>query len=135
MKLLLQLFILLLSISAFADGGGDGTLPVIKSINVKFINGSLVTLPKDITIKVDIALKLMESVTKELEVLAINLEQKITLKNIDGALDIKVKSNKLINTEIPFQQMQKQIRSNELYNEVDLLSGLISQQVTVTYLK
>ncbi len=89
--LLISLIILVSFSSAYAEPG-DGTLPVIRSVEIEFIDGNLSRLPTTVVIDLNVVLKKNQFIRKKIKFPSIHIVQVLKLSNIDGKLQICISS-------------------------------------------
>lgn len=131
-KLILLTFILLSSV-VFAGPGGDGTLPVIRSVEVSFVDGNLPRLPDTINLELNVLLKKNEEVIKKIDLKQLALKQNLKLKNINGELKIEVAS-KAQTTQDIIKSLLQQVESNIHFNELLLPDqSKLTQSIKVNF--
>jgi hypothetical protein len=121
---------LLVGSSFVIAGPGDGTLPVIRSVQVKFIDGNFNSLPGCVNISVNRSLALGERFTKVLSFRKIDLKQQIVLENKAGSLNLKVVSKSILSLN-KLSGLKKKVSRNEHLNELKLNTGQVTQIIQI----
>lgn len=112
---------------------GDGTLPVIRSLEINFINngpGTDMGIPECLRLNINKEIKKDNSITKVFKLKLANLGQEIKLSNLNGDLDVIVKSVKL-NTKKSLPSLKKDLNEFEFMNEFKLNETTLIQHIRV----
>lgn len=130
MKKISMMIILLFSQVVYATGG-DGTLPVIRSINIEFEAGQLqqqLKLPDCVNIKLaPTETKNKKSLAKKIDIHNSSMIQTITLKKKRGIVYLKVDS-KLRNNQ-KLYSLTKGLSESEFMNEVSVSNSILIQSI------
>jgi hypothetical protein len=132
MKLIFCLIVFITSTLSFAGPGGDGTLPVIRSVEVSFIDGNIPRLPSTMNIDVNVLLQKNEHIIKKLKVKKLDLDQQIKLSNVEGELKVDVKSMSSTNA-VAFKSVLQAVNSHELFNELLMGGNTLTQSIKVNF--
>lgn len=126
----ISMIIFLFSQLAFG-GGGDGTLPVIRSINIEFQAGQLqhqLNLPDCVNMKLAPSeSKNKKYLKKKVDIKNASLVQTITLQKQSGVLGLKVDS-KLRNNKL-LDSQTKGLSESEFMNEVSMSNSTLIQSI------
>ena len=134
MKYLL-LMTLIFSQFVYANGG-DGTLPVIRTINVEFDRGNLrqmLKLPKCVNMQVKHSDIKAGKLTKKLNLKNVQLKQRIVVRKRQGITDVTVASS-LGNT----RQLQSNVRGlseTQFLNEIEVEESTLIQAINLNEMK
>jgi hypothetical protein len=132
MKKKLVLLLLTLSSLSFAQtfhtaGAGDGTLPVLRSVRVRFLDGPLFNLPTSRTLVINKKLVPGTTIVKEAFFIAARIMQRFSIStdsNFLTTVKIKTKSENVVlkNTIVNAGQL-------EALNQIDSNAGTIVQKI------
>lgn len=108
---------------------GDGTLPVIRSINIEFDQGSLrnqLLLPKCVNIKIGNMAPKTKVLNKKFQLKKSQMEQKIKIQKINGLIDIKIET-KLLNR--PVQSSLLNLSESQFQNQLEIAHETLIQNI------
>jgi hypothetical protein len=131
MKKLLFLFLVLNYSSSFASG--DGTLPVLESVKIDFLDsgpGLNMALPDCVVFKINRPIRNREGVTKKIRLKKANLEQTVNLSNRNGRIDVQLKS-KDISNQRPIKSIRRDLNQTEFMNEINLNNETVIQHIQI----
>jgi hypothetical protein len=108
---------------------GDGTLPVIRSINIEFDQGSLrnqLLLPKCVNIKIENMVPKTKVLNKQFQLKKAKMEQKIKIRKLNGLIDIKIET-KLLNR--PVQSSLLNLSESQFQNQLEIAHDTLIQNI------
>lgn len=121
------LFFIVFLDNSYAQNPGDGTLPVLRSIKLRFIDGDLVKLPVSINLAVHEVLIINRPIIKYVEISSVGFKQTLNIiKKTSGIIELKSDDflhNKSINSEM------FALNEFEFVNEIDVNQNRIIQEI------
>ena len=110
---------------------GDGTLPLIRNVQIDFLQdtaGLGIKLPNCLNVKINKKLRKGNPLTKKVKLKEANLLQTLKLENIGQDIKIGVES-KSLNSGQMLPSLGKPLNPQELLNEINLGDGMILQKL------
>lgn len=134
MKKLIILFTLILTQLAFADiGGGDGTLPVIRNLNIEVEAGVLqreLNIPTCIDLRVSPEdFKSKKRMRKTLRLNDKDLKQEIEIKKVNGLIELNVETSNTRAGRIDTQILA--VSETEYHNTLQFGQNRLNQRIQI----
>lgn len=128
-----KILLILLSFHLSLCVAGDGTLPVIRDIQIDFLDngpGRNIQLPKCVVVNINTKLKNQDSLTKKISLKKANLKQTIKVANRNGDIVVRLNSH-LLNNNIPVRSIRRDLNSFEFMNELNLMDQTLVQHIQI----
>ncbi len=110
---------------------GDGTLPVIHSVQVEFLERGhelQELLPECLGIKLNKSVK--SAIEKSFKLKKANLEQRLEVRNINGDLEVSL-SGQTISERVRLQMRRQDLNQNEFLNEFNHMDNHLIQHIQI----
>lgn len=127
-----KVLLLILCVSFNVSFAGDGTLPVVRNVQIEFLNsgqGLNIGLPDCVRVDFNSSLKRNKSISKKIKLKNVNLVQILNLKN-NGDLIVNLDSAKL-KSNTPLNSIRKDLNQSEFMNELSFNDQIILQHISL----